>query len=85
MVAVKVVFFASLREAVGVREQWVTVQSFGALLDYIRETFDCEAVKALTADNVRVAINQSLVSDINDVGPFHAGDEIAFLPPVTGG
>ena len=36
----------------------------------------------LQAENVRIAVNQALTS-----GPlkFGAGDEIAFLPPVTGG
>ncbi|NKB97795.1 MAG: MoaD family protein [Pseudomonadales bacterium] len=85
MAEVRVVYFASLREVVGVAEQQFEVQSLGDLLMHIRETFDCEAVRALTAENVRIAINQSLVSDIDAVPLLSAGDEIAFLPPVTGG
>ncbi|MGB1686261.1 MAG: MoaD/ThiS family protein [Pseudomonadales bacterium] len=38
--------------------------------------------EALTAENVRVAVNQELVKGNPRVKP---GDEIAFFPPVTGG
>ena len=41
-----------------------------------------DALAALSAQGVRVCVNQTIVRD--DVG-LHTGDEVAFLPPVTGG
>ena len=38
--------------------------------------------KALDAPGVRVAVNQVLA---HRSAPLAAGDEVAFLPPVTGG
>jgi len=38
----------------------------------------------LRAKTVRIAVNQELVAD--EVGtPIHAGDEIALMPPLSGG
>ena len=54
------------------------------LMTSIQTHLTTDAIKALTAENVRIAVNQSLLdSGINPV--FADGDEIAFLPPVTGG
>lgn len=81
-IAVKVVFFASLREAVGRAEMSVSAGSVDELWQVLAEQLGCEALEALQQDNVRIAVNQSLVTaDIE----LHSGDEIAFLPPVTGG
>jgi len=39
--------------------------------------------KAMALTTTRVAVNQALVHDLSR--PVRAGDEIAFLPPVSGG
>ena len=41
-----------------------------------------DALQVLEQENVRIAVNQSLVSEDLALNP---GDEVAFLPPVTGG
>ena len=41
-----------------------------------------EAFVEITAKNVKVALNQEL---IDDSAAISDGDEVAFLPPVTGG
>jgi len=82
MKKVRVIFFASLREEVGRDEVAVQATSLNELLDELRRQLNETAMIALTAENVRVAVNQVLVEGVVDLRP---GDEVAFLPPVTGG
>ena len=86
----KLVFFASLREATGISETQLTVGNTQALSDWIRDNLTTDAQAALQAENVRIALNQSLTEwRLQDLGqvdsPLQEGDEVAFLPPVTGG
>jgi molybdopterin synthase sulfur carrier subunit len=81
----KILFFASLRDAVGVAEVHLPAPAAGTLESLwpaLRERLGADAVAELQAENVRVALNQGLV---NAPLRFAPGDEIAFLPPVTGG
>ncbi|MEE2782147.1 MAG: MoaD/ThiS family protein [Pseudomonadota bacterium] len=82
MKEVRVIFFASLREEVGCDEIAVQAGSLNELLDELRRQLSETAIIALTAENVRIAVNQMLVDGVVDLQP---GDEVAFLPPVTGG
>ncbi len=86
--SVAVLFFASLREQVG-REQISLpadevpdLPSLLARLD--RELGD--VASHLHRPSVRVALNQSLL-DTDDAArrSLKDGDEVAFLPPITGG
>ena len=82
---IRVLFFASLRDAVGVSECAVSVDApltVERLLAELRNELSAPAYTAICAENVRVAINQELV---DGVGSINSGDEVAFLPPVTGG
>lgn len=81
----RILFFASLREAVGTAEITLPAPSAGTLESLwpaLTDRLGPAAVAALQAENVRVAVNQALG---NAPLRFAAGDEIAFLPPVTGG
>jgi len=80
-----VLFFASLRDEVGTAGLTLEVDDSGtleALFESLSTQLPASAIAALRAENVRLAVNQQLV-----VPPLRlvAGDEIAFLPPVTGG
>ena len=82
---VEVRFFASLREAAGTGALRLEVPDgagFDGLMTALAQHLDATAVQALKAENVRLARNQELVTP-----PFQLenGDELAFLPPVTGG
>ena len=82
---VKVLYFASLREAVGRSgeelELPVGVTTVGALRTHLSGRG--EGWQALAAGrNVRAALNQCMVGAEAAVA---AGDEVAFFPPVTGG
>ena len=88
---IRVLFFASLREAVGRSEYEIplspgadSVPAFGleALMAELRRRLTAGAYAALIAENVRIAVNRELV---DGAVTLQAGDEVAFLPPVTGG
>lgn len=81
---VSVKFFATLKEVAGRDEIALAMDGRDAAslrAALVRELSD-DAITALFANDVRIAVNQSLVHP-----PFvlDDGDEIAFLPPVTGG
>jgi molybdopterin synthase sulfur carrier subunit len=80
MVTVK--FFAQLREIVGVESVQASANDLAQLFVVLEQTLDSEVCAQLRANNVRVAVNQDIVSANT---PLNDGDEVAFLPPVTGG
>ncbi|MFT7220510.1 MAG: molybdopterin synthase sulfur carrier subunit [Candidatus Azotimanducaceae bacterium] len=81
----KVIFFANLREELGMESLEVSaagITDVPALIEHLSASHGDEWRSTLNADNILVAVNQELTQDslaIND------GDEIAFFPPVTGG
>lgn len=89
-VDVRVRLFASLRDQLGSAGQQVSVPApadLSALLEALIVTLagplEPAAIRALlTGSNVRIAVNQRLVEGNM---PLASGDEVAFLPPVTGG
>ncbi len=87
MSSLRLRYLASLREQLGTAEETLDVPASGfdleQVLDAIGRRHGPLAVAALNAESVRLACNQELVdrSGLRLV----AGDELAFLPPVTGG
>jgi len=82
---VKVLYFASLREAVGTSGEELVlpdeVTTVGALRAYLAARG--EGWQALAVGrNVRAAVNQRMMGAD---GAVAVGDEVAFFPPVTGG
>jgi sulfur-carrier protein len=82
-VSVKVLYFAGLREALGIASETIElpngVATMGGLRDWL---IVAGREKLATSKNLRCAVNQHMV------GPEAAiadGDEVAFFPPVTGG
>ena len=78
MQTVKVLYFASLRELLGVAESSIDLQNASdaaSVWKAINPSIDLP-------DASLVAINQSYASLDAVVQP---GDEVAFFPPVTGG
>ena len=81
--SVKILYFASLKEALGMGGESVElpagVTTVGALRDWLvaqgRE-------KLASSKNLRCAVNQDMAGLD---APVREGDEIAFFPPVTGG
>ena len=82
---IKVRFFAALRDQIGC--DFVHVRSpksgdIAGLLANIAEQLGQRVVADLTAPNVRVALNKEFVTGDCAV---RDGDEVAFMPPITGG
>jgi molybdopterin synthase sulfur carrier subunit len=84
-VSLKILFFAGLREALGVASESLPppegVATVGALRDHLAARGAPWSALA-TTKNLRAAVNQQMVSLDS---PVTDGDEVAFFPPVTGG
>ena len=81
---VPVKFFASLRDVTGFEEIQHEFEgaSLADLIVSLKKALTHEAFVEITAKNVKVALNQELIDDSVTISD---GDEVAFLPPVTGG
>ena len=85
MTKVNVLYFASLREALGRSGEALELPAGVATVAALRAHLAArgEAWTALAEGrNVRAAVNQHMVGAD---GAVQAGDEVAFFPPVTGG
>lgn len=83
--SVTVLFFASLKETVGCERTIVDLPAsleLSAFIDRLAVQLGPQVGEVLRAESVRVAVNQVLLG-----GPevIDDGDEVAFLPPITGG
>ena len=81
----RVLFFASLREQLGVAEQALDVPvpaTVGALVTQLRARGETWSEVLAAGKRWRVAVNQDMATLET---PLKAGDEIAIFPPVTGG
>jgi len=82
---IRILYFARLRELLGLSTEEVLLNqpqiSVAELIsELVARGRDWQVLAS--NKNVRVAINQALVSD---QAMIKAGDEVAFFPPVTGG
>ena len=73
-------YFASIREALGKREEKVEAPE-GATVESIWERLVAEH-PALRQQRYRPAVNQEYVTPS---AALHDGDELVFIPPVSGG
>ncbi|HCD25989.1 MAG TPA: hypothetical protein DER02_00605 [Gammaproteobacteria bacterium] len=79
---VTVKFFASLKDVTQCAEVSVQAADRTTLMAALGARFSEEVMAELQRDNVRIAHNQELIAATFQL---RDGDEIAFLPPVTGG
>ena len=80
---VNILYFASLKEALGMAGEAVALPAGVATVGALRDWLVGEGRTALaSAKNLRMAVNQEMVRPET---PIKEGDEIAFFPPVTGG
>ena len=81
--SLKVLYFASLKEALGIGNETLElpagVNTIGGLRDWLASH---GRDKLASARNLRCAVNQDMAGADSIV---RDGDEIAFFPPVTGG
>jgi sulfur-carrier protein len=85
-VTLTVLYFAWLRERAGTGEETVTppasVVTVADLIAWLRQRSPRHAAAFADARVIRCAVNQDFADPST---ALHAGDEVAFFPPVTGG
>jgi len=84
---VQLLFFAQLRDAAGVSSMDVELETGASIADLVVKVCSqneqkAAFVDALQDDSVMVSVNQKVV-DQSKV--LNNGDEVGFLPPVSGG
>lgn len=82
---IKVLFFASIREQLGVSTLSLPLLGGTTVAMLIQQLVDSRGdrwAEVLNAANVVKAVNQQVVDDLQ---LLTEGDEVAFFPPVTGG
>jgi len=82
---VTVLFFASIREAIGHDRETIVlndIESVGDLLNFLRAKGEHYRDALAPTMRWRVAVNLD-VAEITQ--KLKSGDEVAFFPPVTGG
>ena len=80
---IKVVYLARLRDALGTSsEQIPAAQNVADLLTILRNRGGVWAENLAEGKAFKVAVNHALASAAT---PLNSGDEVALLPPVTGG
>ena len=79
---IKVLFFASCRDLIGTGERQMTLSDGATVTDLISKLASEQARFADMAPSLMVSVNQAYVerdAELQD------GDEVAFIPPVSGG
>lgn len=82
---VKILFFGRLADAAGAAQFAVELPPGISSTDQLGDWLASDnpvLLEELRSGRVRIAVNQEL---IRGDAPVHAGDEIAYLPPVSGG
>jgi molybdopterin converting factor subunit 1 len=85
-VTLTILYFAWLRERAGLAEEIVappaSVATVADLIAWLRDRSPGHAAAFADAKVIRCAVNQDFAAPTT---ALHAGDEVAFFPPVTGG
>ena len=83
---VNLVYFARLREAIGINSEEVAlpqgVHDVASLTQWLRHRSKVWDKEFAPGNKVRVAVNLEMAEQSTGVAD---GDEVAFFPPVTGG
>jgi sulfur-carrier protein len=77
----RLLFLGRLQDLAGAPERWADASPGGTVADVIA-TLEPPLASELASDRVRIAVNGTLASRAAEVAEE---DEIAFLPPVSGG
>ncbi|KAJ1458511.1 hypothetical protein M885DRAFT_460788 [Pelagophyceae sp. CCMP2097] len=84
MIKVKVLFFASARELAEVSHATMELPA-GSTCSALRQALACDfPLLGLTVMDVTLAINEAYVA-VNTDPTLADGDEVALIPPISGG
>jgi molybdopterin synthase sulfur carrier subunit len=79
---ITVLFFARLKDDIGAAQIQLEDSDSGKTIAQLQQAFIEQGMTALQDDSIRVAVNQNFCTPDTII---KAGDEVAFMPPVTGG
>ena len=79
---INILFFARLKDQIGRAELTLADDMAGKTLAELQQVLIAQGMIALQDDSIRIALNQNFSTSDAIV---QAGDEVAFMPPVTGG
>ncbi|MFT6189734.1 MAG: molybdopterin synthase sulfur carrier subunit [Oleispira sp.] len=79
---INVLFFARLKDTIGQAELKLETEYAGKTVAELQQILIAKGMVALQDDSIRIAVNQNFCSADAIVSD---GDEVAFMPPVTGG
>ncbi len=79
---INVLFFARLKDQVGQGELQLDDDQAGKTIAQVQQELIAQGMAALEDESIRVALNQNFCT-LDTV--IKTGDEVAFMPPVTGG
>ena len=79
--SINVLFFARYAEAVGFDSH--EMQGDFATVDAVRQALASDAEFAVLNETSLMCARNEVICSLGE--PVHAGDEVAFFPPVTGG
>jgi len=81
-VKLRVLLFAELRERAGWQERWLEITGTTTPLQLWSTIASELGADALLPESIRIAVNQQFA---NPAVGLTDGDEVAFLPPISGG
>lgn len=79
---INVLFFARLKDQIGQADLQLEDDQAGKTIAQLQQELIAKGMTALQDDSIRVALNQNFCAADSVI---KAGDEVAFMPPVTGG
>lgn len=79
---IKVLFFASCRDLIGTGEREMTLPDGATITDLISKLASEQTRFTEMAPSLMVSVNQAYVERAAEL---QDGDEVAFIPPVSGG
>lgn len=83
MISIRVLFFGKLADLVQEAEFHCEIEPGTLVADFYEQLASQSRLQPLAQNpNIKVAVNQQLADWDRELSP---GDELAFLPPVTGG
>lgn len=82
IIRITVFYFAKVRETVGINEEKIVLEKESTLNNLISKIEESHSSILKVKQDLQFAVNRKIVSrDLT----LHEGDQIAVLPPVTGG
>jgi len=79
---INVLFFARLKDQIGQAELQLEDELAGKTVAELQQVLIAQGMDALEDSSIRIALNQNFCAADTII---KSGDEVAFMPPVTGG